>query len=191
LPWPLAVIDIEASSLDLKGYPIEVGLALWPAPDDPVFGWSALIRPVEDWTRHGHWSPASAKVHGIRGTDLLAYGKPVEQVAMALNEILGVGVAWCDGAAYDTHWARALFKAAGVKPLFALGDWHRLAATLGKTARSRALDWLEVTKAQHRARNDAEQLLLALAHAVSAKTGPVQNLKLRLAGMNRTNASEQ
>ena len=28
LPWPLAVIDFEASSLDQDGYPIEVGLAL-------------------------------------------------------------------------------------------------------------------------------------------------------------------
>jgi len=72
LPWPLAVIDIEASSLDLTGHPIEVGLALLSAPNEPIFGWSTLIRPVDEWRLHGHWSPVSAKVHGIRGGDLLA-----------------------------------------------------------------------------------------------------------------------
>ena len=93
LPWPLAVIDFEASSLDPNGYPIEVGLALRPAPDEPIRGWSALIRPAEDWTRHGDWSPASAKVHGIRGGELLARGQPSEPIATALNAALGPGIA--------------------------------------------------------------------------------------------------
>lgn len=89
LPWPLAVIDFEASSLDEDSYPIEVGLALWPAPDAPILGWSALIHPAGNWVRRGHWSPASAKVHGIRGSDLLAHGRSPERVASALNEALG------------------------------------------------------------------------------------------------------
>jgi hypothetical protein len=123
--------------------------------------------------RRGHWSPASAKVHGIRGSDLLAHGQSPEQVAAALNAALGPGaIAWCDGGPYDAHWARALFTAAGVKPLFILGDWHRLAAMLGGSARERALDWLERAPTQHRAREDAEQLLLALAHAAEAEGGP-------------------
>ena len=143
LPWPLAVIDFEASSLDQDDYPIEVGLALWPAPDDPVFSWSTLIQPAGAWSRLGHWSPKSAKVHGIRGRDLLAMGQPVGLVAAALNNVLGAGAtAWCDGDAYDAHWTATLFKAV----------------------------------AQHRAREDAEQLLFTLAHAVGAKFGPVQDL---------------
>ena len=107
LPWPLAVIDFEASSLDDDSYPMEVGLALWPGPDEPILGWSTLIRPAGDWARRGHWSPASAKVHGIRGSDLLAHGRSPERIASALNEALGPGaVAWCDGGPYDAHWAR-------------------------------------------------------------------------------------
>ena len=43
-PWPLAVIDFEASSLDDDSYPVEIGLALWPGPDEPIFGWSTLVR---------------------------------------------------------------------------------------------------------------------------------------------------
>jgi len=176
LPWPLTVIDFEASSLDQDGYPIEVGLALWPGPD-AIFGWSTLIKPAGDWSRHGHWSPKSAKVHGILGRELLADGQPVSRVAATLNEALGHGtVAWCDGDAYDIHWTGALFKAANVAPLFSLGDWHRLMALLSRAMRDRGLGWLEQAPARHRARADAEQLLLALAHAVGIETGPVQDL---------------
>ncbi len=181
LPWPLVAIDFEASSLDLRGYPIEVGLALWPAPDQPIFGWSTLIRPGEDWTRNGHWSPASAKVHGIRGGELLARGKSPRRVASALNQALGAGgVAWCDGGPYDTHWARALFKAGATRPLFTFGDWHQLASMLGGAARERALTGLEREPALHRARADAEQLLLALAGAAGIEVGPVQDLDQQL-----------
>ena len=184
LPWPLAVIDFEASSLDQDSYPIEIGLALWPAPDEPILGWSALIRPAGDWVRCGHWSPVSAKVHGIRGSDLLAHGRSPERIASALNEALGPGaVAWCDGGPYDAHWTRALFKAAGVRPTFALSDWHRLVPLLGAPARERALTWLKDALAQHRARADAEQLLFALAHAVGVDVGPAQDLAQRLPGL--------
>ncbi len=181
LPRPLMVIDFEASSLDLDSYPIEVGIACWPAPDEPVFGWSTLIRPAGAWTRQGHWSPASAKVHGIRGSDLVAHGHLPEQVAAALNEALGPGgIAWCDGADYDEHWTSVLFKAANIRPTFTLGDWHRLAAMPGPAARERTLDRMRQVKARHRARDDAEQLLLALAYAVGAEVGPVQDLDQRM-----------
>ena len=177
LSWPVAVIDFEASSLEQDSYPIEVGLALWFLPEEPVRGWSTLIRPAWDWTRNGHWSPASAKIHGIRGRDLLAQGQEPALVATALNEAIGRGAtAWCDGGPYDAHWMRALFKAGGVKPVFTLGDWHQLAATLGRAARERALDWLEKATVRHRARVDAELLLLALMHGFGIALGPVQDL---------------
>ncbi len=50
----------------------------------------------------------------------------------------------------------------------------------GAAARERALDWLERTPTKHRAREDAEQLLLALAHAVEVEVGPVQDLSQQL-----------
>ena len=181
LPWPIAILDFEASSLDEDGYPIEVGLALWPGPDEPILGWSALVRPAGDWVRRGHWSPASAKVHGIRGSDLLAHGRSPGWIASALNEALGPGaVAWCDGGPYDAHWTGALFKAGGVRPTFTLGDWHRLVPLLGAPARERALTWLRDAPARHRARADAEQLLFALAHAAGVEVGPAQDLTQRL-----------
>ena len=182
--WPIAVLDFEASSLDDDSYPIELGLALWPAPDEPILGWSTLIRPVGDWMRRGHWSPASAKVHGIQGSDLLAHGRSPERFALALNEALGPGaVAWCDGGSYDAHWAGALFEAGGVRPSFVLGDWHRFVVLPGPQARERALAWLKDAPTRHRARADAERLLFALAHAAGVEVGPAQDLAQRLPGL--------
>lgn len=118
-------------------------------------------------------------MHGIRGGDLLVHGQSPAQVASALNAALGPNsMAWCDGGPYNAHWARALFKAAGVKPAFALRDWSQLISLLGKVARERALAWIEQSPARYRARADAGQLLLALAHAAGVEAGPIQDLDL-------------
>ncbi len=90
-----------------------------------------------------------------------------------MNAALGPGsTAWCDGGLYNAHWAGTLFQAGGVEPVFALGDWHRLAAVIGPDERERALGWKKRAPARHRARADAERLLLALAHAVDVEAGP-------------------
>lgn len=121
LPLPLAAIDFEASSLEWDGYPIEVGIAVWQAPGAPLLGWSALIRPTRAWREGGHWSRASARVHGIGGRELQDQGLPPDTVANVLNTVLEpVGTAWCDGSPYDVQWAGALFKAAGCRAGFLL-----------------------------------------------------------------------
>lgn len=173
LPWPLAALDVEASSLDDGSYPIEVGVAVWRAPETPILGWSTLIRPTADWTRRGHWSRKAAAVHGIRGEDLRDHGRPPKEVATTLDAMLAPGaVAWCDGGDYDRYWIDRLFAATETAPRFRLGDWHRLTLRLGVEARERALAFREAAPARHRARPDVELLLLALAHAVGADPGP-------------------
>jgi hypothetical protein len=115
-------------------------------------------------------------VHGISGRELLADGKPVDCVAASLNEMLGSArTVWCDGDAYDIHWTGELFKAAKATPLFHLGAWHRLIAMVGPTMRERGLEWLDQAPARHRARDDAEQLLRALAYAVGIESITVQD----------------
>ncbi len=134
------MIDFEASSLEDDSYPIEVGLAFWPSPEEAMSSWSTLIKPTCDWTRNGHWSPKSAKVHGIRGSDLVASGQSLDRVAATLNEMLGPGrIAWCDGDAYELYWLGKLFTAANTAPLFRLGAWHHLMTTLGPSQRERGL----------------------------------------------------
>ena len=53
---------------------------------------------------------------------------------------------------YDAHWAAPLFKAANIRPVFALGDWHRLAAMAGPEVRERSLDgWSGLVRGTGRA----------------------------------------
>ena len=176
LPWPLAIIDFEASSWDHHSYPIEVGLAFWPSPDEPIYGWSTLIKPAEKWTRHGDWSPKSAKVHGISGRELFRNGTPVDRVAAILNKMLGSErIAWCDGDMYDIQCTGKLFKAAKATPVFHLGGWRDLLDMVGPAMRERGLEWLNQAPARHRARHGAERLLRALAHAVGIESITVRD----------------
>lgn len=178
LTWPIASIDFEASSLEDGGYPIEVGIAVWPKLDAPVYVWATLIRPIEDWLRYGHWSKSSRAVHGISQKELEAGLEP-KQVATALNEVFGVvGPAWCDGGPYDIYWARKLFEAAGLRSTFVFGDWHSLLHQLHSEQRERSLQWLETAPSKHRAGDDAAQLLFALANAFGQEPGLVQKLQL-------------
>jgi hypothetical protein len=166
LEWPIRVIDFEASSLELEGYPIEVGLAVWTALDGPVLGWSTLIRPEEDWLRFGDWSKASRDVHGIAQSDLRS-GRPATEVAALLNALLPDGaVVWCDGGPYDAHWARKLFLANRVDQGFALHNWSGLLSRLDGVAQERAWQFVERNPSPHRARADAENLLNALMWAL-------------------------
>ena len=163
LPWPLATIDFEASSLEWDGYPIEVGIAVWHDADAPILGWSTLIRPPLAWREGGHWSRASAKVHGITMSDLLADGLPVDETVRRLTALLApFATAWCDGGPYDDVWLRSLFQAAGLEPAFVLRDWADLLSGLDEAGHERARLQL-ATAPRHRAREDAERLILAAA----------------------------
>jgi len=176
LPWPLAVIDFEASSWDHHSYPIEVGLAFWPSPDEPIYGWSTLIKPAEKWTRVGDWSLNMETVHGISMTELLKTGTPVDRVAATLNKMLGSErIAWCGGDMYDIQCTGKLFEAAKATPVFYLGGWHDILDMVGPAMRERGLEWLNQAPARHRARHGAEQLLRALAHAVGIESITVRD----------------
>ena len=173
LPWPLYAIDFEASSLEDNSYPIEVGIVVWPARDEPTQGWATLIRPDPDWRMHGHWSRASRAAHGIAMAKL-ADGLDAYEVARTLNVVAQGRTCWCDGGPYDTYWLERLFAAAGLAPAFRLGSWHALLRSLSDARRERALAWLEKQPSRHRAEADARCLLQALAFAVKAKPGAAE-----------------
>ena len=47
-PWPLFTIDFDASSLEPRSYPIEVGIYRRRSPGHPIEGWSTLIGPQDE-----------------------------------------------------------------------------------------------------------------------------------------------
>jgi hypothetical protein len=103
---PPAIIDIEASGFGAHSYPIEVGVAFTDGTK-----YCALILPQQDWT---HWDQGAEKVHRISRDILETYGKPINEVAAKLNELLREQTAYSDGWVVDKTWLDRLFYAGGI-----------------------------------------------------------------------------
>ena len=164
LTYPFAVIDFEATSLEMDSFPIEVGVAIAHAPSN-ITTWSAIIEPAKGWNIAEAWEPAAERVHNIVGKALAA-GEPVDEVMKRLNELLGpVGHAWCDGGAYDQHWFRRLCQASRVKSTFRLWDIGGL-FVLDRRAHNRFAEALSKSEAPHRAGADAARVCGALSCSI-------------------------
>lgn len=166
IAWPLAAIDVEASSLDDGSYPVEVGVAIQREPGGPVRVWSALVRPTWEWSERGHWSPRAAQVHGRTRERLDAEGRPPAAIVAALDADLAGLAAFCDGLPYDAYWLDRLHAAVGAERRFALAAWPP--ADLSAEAQARARACLKSQAPAHRAGADAERLVRALILSVAA-----------------------
>jgi len=106
------ILDIEASGLGAQSYPIEVGVAIQA---DQRF--SRIIRPETNWN---HWDCSAERLHRIKRELLFACGRPVDQVAGELNDLLAGQIAYSDGWVVDKPWLNLLFRAARVPMKFHL-----------------------------------------------------------------------
>lgn len=160
----------------LRGsFPIEVGVCRWTSANDVIEGWSTLIKPVPEWNENGSWSIASEEVHHIPRAALDRGGAPAEAMT-ALNAIVGSQTAFCDGGAYDGYWLTTLARAAGVVPSFKLADFDALIGRLDQRGYTRMLRFLDRAPPRHRARDDAERLMKALARGMGANHGTSRNI---------------
>lgn len=178
MPWPIFTIDFEASSLDDGTYPIEVGVCRWDSLAKPIEGWSMLIKPIPAWKEHGSWCPSSQSVHGIKN-DELDNGVSPTNVVSILNDILDANTAFCDGGAHDQHWAWMLARASGVKPKWKIQGFDQLAGRLEQLGYMRMLRWLERALPRHRARDDAERLMKALARGMGVEHGTSVDITIK------------
>ncbi len=106
------VIDVEASGFGGTSYPIEVGVAL-----DDGTRYCSLILPSPDWD---HWDPDAEKVHRIARDFLKRHGRPVQQVAATLNELLAGKTLYTDGWVVDKPWLTTLFHEARLPMRFSV-----------------------------------------------------------------------
>jgi len=169
-----AFIDFEASSLDLiAGYPIEVGVCM---PDGQLHIW--LIQPHVLWL---DWSESAERIHGISRDRLKREGRPVSEVASALNRLLA-GQVFCDAWAFDSFWLHRLYKTAAIRPQFQLESISMLLDA------EQIQHWSEFRQAVignlglpvHRAANDA--LILHKTWQEIMGVGPEQNTRVNLGG---------
>ncbi len=171
LPWPIVTIDFEASSLAKDSYPIEVGVARWDSPEQPIRTWSSLIRPPREWLART-WSPHSQEVHGIP-REALENGMDPSAIVDALDEIVGSRRAFCDGGTHDLRWLAGLEDAAGRETSFGLSDWDWIEGRLHQSQWKRMDRWRRTRPARHRAGCDAERMLKGLAAGLVVTYGDV------------------
>ena len=146
------IVDVEASGFGRGSYPIEIGVVL---PDASRHCY--LIAPARHWT---HWDPMAEQVHGISRDTLLDYGRPPQDVAWRLNELLRNKTAYSDAWAFDMSWLGKLYDAANVVQGFRvadivelmdeymLGQWHDVKQQVAE----------ELGLPRHRASGDARIL---------------------------------
>lgn len=170
LPWPLIALDFEASALGQRSYPIEVGIARWDAPEEPIRLWSTLIRPTQTWIDHGVWNPTAQQIHGIQ-QEALSEGLSPLAALSRLIALTGHGRLWCDGGESDRNWLATLAIAAGIPATCTLADWDMLGGALHPRRYRRMIRWLDKAPARHRAADDAERLLRAIAVALGRRYG--------------------
>ena len=104
----IVTLDLEASSLDETGYPIEVACVLGN-PSGITGQFSTFIRPRSSWRAAQHWSPASAAIHGI-AFDRLSDGLDADVVCDLLDRMLGGLLVSVDGGTYDEFWLARLYN---------------------------------------------------------------------------------
>ncbi len=150
---PIAFIDLEASGLNMRSWPVEVGWAF--AQGEPS---AMLVRPHELWRMEG-WDPEAEALHGLTLEKISREGAPASMVASALNKALAGCTVYSDAPEWDAFWLYRLFGAARVRPAFSLLGFGELVPPL---APGRAEELLkraaQLAPRTHRAAADARHL---------------------------------
>ena len=102
----IVFIDFEASSLDKKSYPIEVGWAFSTGGEE-----SYLIRPAPEWT---DWSAEAEATHHITREKLTAEGTPHDEVAKRMLEVLSGHALFATAPSWDGQWLSKLLRGSGL-----------------------------------------------------------------------------
>ena len=120
----LAFIDMEASGLNAKSWPVEAGWAF--AEGKPQ---AMLIRPEDVWPEDA-WDEAAEALHGLSRERLKREGAPAAEVCETMNKALGDCDVYSDAPDWDAFWLYRLFGAAKMKPAFKLLNFAELVRPL-------------------------------------------------------------
>jgi hypothetical protein len=153
-PESIICLDIEASGLGSRSYPIEIA---WKRFDETSFD-CFLINP-ETGYNWNDWDESAAQVHGIAYQDLLNQGIDVRVACARLNSQLAGCTVYSDAFEFDYFWMRRLFDAAMVKPKFQLDGIESLLSVEQLDKYQRAS---KESSREHRAMSDVDDLLLGL-----------------------------
>jgi len=102
----IVFLDFEASSLGKNSYPIEVGWVFASGREE-----SHLIRPAPAWT---DWSRESEATHHLPRERLLAEGRPHDEVARRMLEVLSGHALFATAPSWDGQWLSKLLRSASL-----------------------------------------------------------------------------
>lgn len=149
----IAFIDLEASGLGSKSWPVEVA---WTFTEGPPAAF--LIRPDEAWPDEA-WEEGAEALHGISRDDLRRDGVSIREVCTALNQALAEAEVFSDAPDWDGFWLIRLFTAGGVRQEFSIHDYAKLVSPIiadqGKEILARAA---HLAPRRHRAGADVTHL---------------------------------
>lgn len=149
----LAFVDIEASGLGSKSWPVEVGWAF-----EEGAATSILVRPDKSWSDDA-WDAGAERLHGLDRARLDAEGLDAREVCAAMNGALVDAEVYSDAPDWDGFWLFRLFSAGGVKQAFALKDFGRLMRPLVDGRESALFQRAaRLAPRRHRAADDARHL---------------------------------
>lgn len=161
----MAFIDLEASGLGSRSWPVEVGWAFADGTAD-----SFLVRPDPSWTDDA-WDPGAEALHGISRQTLLAEGVGVKDACLRLNAAFAGVKVYSDAPDWDGFWLFRLFSVAGLRQTFAIQDFGRLVRPLAGVREEALLARAaRLSPRRHRAKADA--IHLQTLHRLAAESAP-------------------
>lgn len=148
-------IDIEASGLGPRSYPIEIAWKCGLTGDKDSF----LINPETgyNWT---DWDSTAEDLHHIVVDELLAEGISVRQACERLNTRLEGKTVTSDAFDFDYFWIQRLYESAMMNPTFEMQGVDKVLGG-GQLIQYRLVANAQVRK--HRAMDDVNDLLACLA----------------------------
>ncbi|MEM9013855.1 MAG: hypothetical protein AAGB02_01995 [Pseudomonadota bacterium] len=145
----IAFLDVEASGLGARSWPIEIGWCFLET--EPV---SVLIKPHEKWPLE-EWEKTAESLHGVSMETLIMDGQFAGDVCDQLNAALGGKRVFSDSPDWDSFWLYRLFDAAKKRQNFTLDG---LGAVFSRFSPEQIDAFVEVVTAQfprrHRAAAD-------------------------------------
>lgn len=120
----IAFIDLEASGLGAKSWPIEAGWCYVSGAPKAM-----LIKPDKSWPLD-QWDENAFALHGVSFETLQQSGVEAAEVCNALNDALSDKIVYSDAPDWDGFWFYRLFQAAGVRQKFALRDFYEVFRSL-------------------------------------------------------------
>ncbi|MCI5043722.1 MAG: hypothetical protein MRY72_03405 [Aquisalinus sp.] len=160
----IAFIDLEASGLGPKSWPIEVGWGFhgWPAR-------SMLVKPHASWSLEA-WEKTAEELHRISPDTLVRQGTAPLEVALVLNAAFANADVYSDAPSFDGFWLYRLYEAAGVRANFRL---HNIASLISTVTDATPEDLFAKANEQephtHRAEQDVRQLQLVYELALQER----------------------